>query len=160
MKRIRSFARDREWLHWFEMLLLLILVALCFGAPQLRTVGTFDMTEPAFVHVVGSELVITSFSGSPFTAGSVWRVANFTGRGWTSRVSSFVPVRVTGGLQWPNNITPAPIGGYVFGDGFLVPGKSDGAVYWVDGNETLRRLTAPDRGWFYHKAIFLDGESA
>jgi hypothetical protein len=118
------------------------------------------MTEPAFVHVVGSELVITSFSGSPFTAGSVWRVANFTGRGWTSRVSSFVPVRVTGGLQWPNNITPAPIGGYVFGDGFLVPGKSDGAVYWMDGNETLQRLSAPDRGWFYHKAIFLDGESA
>ncbi len=73
-------------------------------------------------------------------------------------MSSFSPVRVVGGLQWPNNITPAPIGGFVFGDGFLVPGKSDGAVYWIDAKQTLRRLTAPDKGGFYHNALFFDGE--
>ena len=140
-------------LAFFPMLLLCAL-----AAPSLRAVGTFAMTEPAFAHLVGSDLVITSFSGSPFTAGSVWRVSNFTGRGWASRVSGFAPVRIAGGLQWPNNITPAPIGGFVFGDGFLVPGKSNGAVFWVDAGLTVRRLTTPDKGWFYHKALFFDGE--
>ncbi len=127
--------------------------------PSLRPCGTFAMTQPAFLHMVGPDLIITSFSGSPFTAGSVWSVTNFTQRSWRN-VTSVVPVRVASGPQWPNNITPAPMGGYVFGDGFLVPGKSDGAVYWMDTNRTLRSLTTPDKGWFYHKALFVDGEVA
>lgn len=134
-----------------------VFLALAFAAPSLRPLGKFAMTQPAFPHVVGSDLIVTSFSGSPFTAGSVWRVANFT-QNWRN-VSSSVPVRVASGLQWPNNVTPSPLGGFVFGDGFLVPGKSDGAIYWMDSKQKLRRLTTPDKGWFYHKALFFDGEN-
>lgn len=142
----------------FLSLCLLLTVA----AASLRSRGSFALAEPAFIKVVGGDLIITSFSGSPFTAGSLWRVAQLS-TAWAGNVTQIKPVQISSGaskLLWPNNITPSPalpLGGFVFGDGFLPPGKSNGGLYWVqNGTDTVRRLTAPLKDYFYHRGVFFD----
>jgi hypothetical protein len=83
----------------------------------------------------------------------VWEGAYTPGQNF----SSIEPKKVQDGLEWPNNITPLSSLGYTFGDGFLVPGKSNGGVYFVfGGNNSMVRLTAPAKGQFYHKGYFFD----
>lgn len=136
-------------------------VIIMFSAAQqqtsLRPRGAFSAKNPAFVSVIDNTLFFTSFSGSPFTDGSIFSVANFA-EIWRGNVSDATPVALqTAGLKWPNNITPAPFGGFIFGDGFLPPGKSDGGIYWIqNGTLALHRLTAEDKGWFYHRGVFFD----
>ena len=133
------------------MLLVLAIVISTCAALQLQDTGSFPFKDPAFIKDVAGKLVITSFSGSPFTKGSVWEAD------YMANTSDTKAVQVFGGLEWPNNITPHPNGSssYIFGDGFLVPGKSNGGMYLVDANQTLHELTIKD-DHFYHKGYFFD----
>ncbi len=104
----------------------------------------------------------------------MWAVRNFAGR----PVASLVPEQLDDGglLTWPNNVQAAPMGGFVVGDGFLPPGRSNGGVYWFPAgykvprgpHGSLRRqsdryqqspplaLAPPRPGWFYHQTRFID----
>ena len=74
---------------------------------------------------------------------------------------------VSEGLLWPNNITPYEGGTsnnssttFILGDGFLVPGKSTGAIHRItvdaNGNAKDEKLTTDKKDWFYHKGVFVD----
>merc|ERR1719414_92534 len=66
---------------------------------------------------------------------------------------------VSSGMQWPNKLsrTPAEVGDFiVVPDGFLPPGKEDGNIFFVDANGVLCRITANEKGAFYHEVEWFD----
>lgn len=66
-------------------------------------------------------------------------------------------------FHWPNVATEVPEHIFsqsrqlVIGDGFMMPGKSNGGLYRynIETGETTR-LLKPKKGWFYHKAEFME----
>jgi len=62
-------------------------------------------------------------------------------------------------IQWPNKLSRVPeeYGDYVvIPDGFLVPLKSDGNIFFADANGGLARITPRKTGAFYHEVEWHD----
>lgn len=137
-----------------------------------RDAGSVTVENPSFVELFrcGSSppsLWITAFSGSPFSSGKVFSIANVS-----SYHADFSSVKVatvsSDFFKWPNRVSAAPseIGEFVVvPDGFLVPGKSTGGVYLLhcdlQSPEALSTpspiaLTTKKEGWFYHMVAWRD----
>lgn len=137
-----------------------------------RDLGSVAVENPSFVELLqcGSSppsLWITAFSGSPFSSGKVFAIANVSS--YTDFSSADVATVSSGFFKWPNRVSTAPreIGDFiVVPDGFLVPGKSTGGIYFLgcDPSRHGRRqtastpieLTTRKEGWFYHMVAWRD----
>jgi hypothetical protein len=155
-----------------------------------RHIGSIELEEAAFVSLVPSakaqNLVVTQFSANPLRGGVVFYVSDI-GKD-LANLSSVKPKKIVAeGLKWPNEVTPVPRdgnavktglahGGFILGDGFLVPFKSTGSITYVEpkfeklsksidgavgrgnleGDFSTERLTAEKSDWFYHLGLFLD----
>lgn len=134
-----------------------------------RPLGNVSISNPSFVLVLpcGGEnpaLWITQFSGNPFISGKVYTLKNVASY---TNFSTAKPVLVSSDFKWPNIVSVAPkeIGDYVVvPDGFLVPTKSTGGIYFLAANcsGTLSsdtkpiEITQPKSGWFYHTVEWRD----
>ena len=127
-----------------------------------------DTKHPAFVQVFQDngvqELWVTQFTGNPLQQGYVQTYTNLT-----SKKPSFLQYNTS--FSWPNILTQAKGAdlGFtlnesqnvvLFGDGFLVPGKSTGGVFAIldplNVSSAAVELSTPKDGWFYHQAEVYD----
>ncbi|KAK3103545.1 hypothetical protein FSP39_020030 [Pinctada imbricata] len=156
----------------------LCLLSLCltnaFAAVQIRRVGQFSMTNAAFTNLYENknatnprekyDLILSSFSGNPFTGGTVEYVRGVGN--WMNRLSSTQTQTLANRMSWPNEIAGVPVN--IFGkrmvavpDGFLVPFKGDGHIYLIDVSSSVPggpyKLTDHTEGqWFYHRVVWKD----
>lgn len=133
--------------------------SVAFAEPQL--LGKFKTNKPAFLHLVGDEaekeLVVSSFG--MFGGDAVSRVR--LTRDGLSDVSA-IKTEVLAQLSWPNEVTAVPeaVFGSDFiavGTGFLVPGRSTGAVAVINTKTAEQfQLSNARSGYFYHRVVWHD----
>eukprot|EP00835_Amoeboradix_gromovi_P005943 NODE_620_length_5922_cov_0.203160.p2 type:complete len:375 gc:universal NODE_620_length_5922_cov_0.203160:3987-5111(+) len=121
----------------------------CISATQL--LSTLSVPNPAFLGLVDDKLTVSSFS--LFSS----KIIQF---GYSSESKSFsdgLTVPNSNKMYWPNEIvnTNTPSKGALIGDGFLVPGKAQGSI-WFLANGAAKPITPKMSGWFYHKVLELD----
>lgn len=116
------------------------------------------MKEPAFISVIEGTLFVSTFA--PFGAGTVQQVPNISNVIKSNSWSSVVPNVVLNNFLWPNNMIAAPSSLpdvlFSLGDGFLPPGKDNGAMYLVYRNLTAVSISTVKKGFFYHMGFFVD----
>ena len=127
--------------------------------------GVINIGKPAFLFLDrkvsdGSyRLLVTSFR--MFGSDEVTAIENIGAN--LTRVSDAAQTSWTKEATWPNEIKRVPSN--VFGDdfflicgGFLVPGKSQGALslYDLGQGKIVRQLSSPKKDYWYHHAIWVD----
>ena len=112
--------------------------------------STLKTEHPAFLGVVENKLTVSSFG--IFSS----KVSQF-GFSAKSGFSEGVTIEKSNSMKWPNEIinTNTPAKGALVADGFLVPGKAQGAI-WFLANGKAQQLTKTNSGWFYHRALEFD----
>lgn len=120
------------------------------------TVGDYDNDGEA-------DLLISSFTGNPFASGSVHIIRNVS----LLSPDQFQPELLADKLTWPNEIKVVPpelekyFGSGIFiPDGFLVSGKTTGAIRFLgsnwDSNAKVVTITEEKKDYFYHRIHFKD----
>ena len=131
---------------------------------EIEQIATLPIPHPAFVKFLSDgpeghpEILVSSFSMFGGTRVSSVHLAALSDRS----VSSDDIRVVNDSLIWPNEISEVPesVSGpnhVAVATGFLVPGRSTGAVALLDltTGETIE-VTTPKKGWFYHRTVFHD----
>ncbi|KAJ6248845.1 hypothetical protein M0813_17223 [Anaeramoeba flamelloides] len=135
-----------------------------------KKVDEFSVTNPGFVSVVENaksqhSLYISSFTGNPFEKGKIYVVEDIEEK--LASWESAEPKKLNFDFQWPNGIETAPSqffgkNGIIINDGFLMPGKDDGKIYFLDTSEnggvdaSPVTLSTKKSGWYYHQCKFHD----
>ncbi|CAG2198357.1 unnamed protein product [Mytilus edulis] len=141
----------------------------CFDLP--RKIGQISVKNAAFLNFRTNtansnkyDLLISTFTGSPFSGGNVEMISNVGDH--YDNFGQTRTVKLAGGLAWPNEVAGVPDS--VFGksmvvipDGFLVPFHTKGAIYLVDistgSPQGPYKITGTKEGnWFYHRVLFKD----
>lgn len=147
-----------------------------FGDLEFDSIGQFKSKHAAFLKTTKFEdsedfLLVTHFSGIPFSNGSisvVTGVADAVQAGDVSHLKDHTLKTKGTSFKWPNSAEIVPMD--VFGsraivvpDGFLVPTHADGGVYIMEMDEsdvTSVKETvkiSPDLdGYFYHMGTWID----
>ncbi|CAF4110148.1 unnamed protein product [Rotaria socialis] len=126
-------------------------------------INKFELAHPGFLTLLRTwtlnstswGLFISCFNAIPETTDSVYSVPNI-GQQLTTQI---IPTRITSQITWPNGIVSAdPLVEYsmIVPSGFLVPGKTNGNLYFIS-ETTITPLVPSDKtNWFYHDAEFKD----
>lgn len=137
-------------------------------------VGQIDANHPAFLTLMespdgSSDLYVSGFS--VMGGGTVSAVQDVS-----DKLAEGPPLEaklLTEKIDWPNEISPQPLAEAGTGgrrllavpSGFLVPGRSTGAIYVMATNEAnptdqatfgTLKITEDKKGWFYHRAEWID----
>lgn len=133
-------------------------------APTPTKIGTLSVQKPAFLSLESLEengsaaLVISSFN--MFGSDGVSAVRDIGAR--LDNLDAARAEPLASGIRWPNEAKMLPKGTFPFpamaiSGGFLVPGKSTGAVNVLDTSSgDLFKLTTDKNGWFYHRSVMID----
>ncbi|CAF1170957.1 unnamed protein product [Rotaria sp. Silwood1] len=100
-------------------------------------------------------LVISCFNPLPETTDYVYNVPNI-GQQLTTQIT---PTLITDQIIWPNGIVAADqLVEYsmIVPSGFLVPGKSNGNLYFISDTDIIPLVPNDGTNWFYHDAEFKD----
>ncbi|CAF1641317.1 unnamed protein product, partial [Adineta ricciae] len=100
-------------------------------------------------------LTISCFNAIPTTTDYVYNVPNIE---W-QLTTKITPTLVTNQIVWPNGIVPAdPLVEYsvIVPSGFLVPGKTNGNLYYISRSGPIALVPDDKTNWFYHDADFKD----
>ncbi|XP_078584730.1 uncharacterized protein LOC144866912 [Branchiostoma floridae x Branchiostoma japonicum] len=142
-----------------------------------KQVGVMDVRSPAFLGLLPNvtssgvtkyDLLISTFSGIPFTQDYVWGVPDVGSR--LQKPGSWTPEVITNQLHWPNEIEPVPVdvfgkGGVVsVAGGFFLPTKTEGGLFLIDGWPGKAETGSPadissndvKQDWFFHRVEWLD----
>ncbi|XP_066268656.1 uncharacterized protein [Branchiostoma lanceolatum] len=140
-----------------------------------KQIGEMNVKTPAFLGLLPNvtsagvtkyDLLISTFSGIPFTQDYVWGVPDVGSR--LQSPASWTPEVITYQLHWPNEVEPVPVD--VFGKpgvvsvagGFFLPTKSDGGLFLIDGWPDKAGspvdISSDDekRDWFFHRVEWVD----
>ena len=130
-----------------------------------KSLGSMTLSDPGFAAVIEQDGHNTLFVSSFHAFGNdyVYRIDDVANAA-SSGLSSMAETHVPGTITWPNDVTAAPkdvfgSDGIVVGGGFLVPGKSDGGLYFsASSNSASSEFVEliSQSGWFYHRALFAD----
>lgn len=143
-----------------------ILLSLALALPTLKQeesipteINRVTVTKPAFANVIGDDLYLTSFDPNPF--GGKDYVYKFTDAKELADGAKSVPLKLKGNTVWPNMVQSAPVElfqrqGVIISGGFLVPGKSDGGLWWSSDSDNTMIELFKAKGYFYHKVAFYD----
>ena len=132
-----------------------------------KSLGSMKLSNPGFAAIIpqnnANSLFVSSFHA--FGSDYVYRI-NDAASIANSDFSSASETHVPGSITWPNDVTYAPASvfgteGILVGGGFLVPGKSDGGIYYSptdsSGNSgNWVEIVSGGSGWFYHRALLAD----
>lgn len=127
-------------------------------------IGRIDIPNVAFAKIIQDtsnhkSLYFTTFSGNPF-AKNTDKVLLYSDASFALQPKVSSPTTIEGSLTWPNEVTYAPSSvfgqdGVVVAGGFLVPGKSNGGIWFsTHGQEWINLFTA--KNYFYHRVRFFD----
>jgi hypothetical protein len=147
----------------------------CGYLPSLVTIVALD--KPGFVTFIPNDLTksyhlaVSSFHGIPYSSDYVYYIANF------SLINTNQVVRLDKtNLYWPNEISLSaisllgpnedPYGGLFVPGGFLVPTKTNGALYYypftsadrskISSKPPVLLTKQVKQSWFYHRARVVD----
>ena len=130
-----------------------------------KSLGSLALSDPGFAAVLPQDgqdaLFVSSFHS--FGSDYVYRI-NDVSTAPTTQITGLAATQVSGSITWPNDVTAAPkevfgTDGVVVGGGFLVPGKSDGGLYFSASSNGVSAdwvELISQSGWFYHRALFAD----
>ena len=102
-----------------------------------------------------SALFVSCFNPIPETKDYVYTVPNIE---WQLK-GNITPILVTDQIIWPNGVISAnPLVEYsmMVPSGFLVPGKSNGNLYYISETTPIPLVPNDKMNWFYHDAAFKD----
>ena len=130
-----------------------------------KSLGTMALSDAGFAAVLEQDgknsLFVSSFAAFGSDAGyRINDIADLTTKG----MSGMTATKIGGSVTWPNDITAAPNNifgsdGIIVGGGFLVPGKSNGGIYFsasANGASADWIELYAKSGWFYHRVLFAD----
>ncbi|CAF0972858.1 unnamed protein product [Rotaria sordida] len=147
-----------------------ILVVNIFACPLLTKseitpvlLNKFELTHAGFSTLLRTwtlnstswALVISCFNAVPKTTDYVYSIPNI-GQQLTTRIT---PTLVTDQIIWPNGIVAADrLVEYsmIVPSGFLVPGKTNGNLYFISDTNIIPLVPDDKKNWFYHDAEFKD----
>lgn len=88
-----------------EMILFLLCLGFCACVSIPKLTKSWDASAPAFLMVADNNLFVTSFSGSPFTYGSISALFNLSDAMRSTNAPTFTTiVSPSAGLLWPNQV--------------------------------------------------------
>lgn len=132
---------------------------------SVKSLGTLSVRNAGFASFLDQDgqtsLFVSSFAA--LLGDAVYRIDGLTS---STQVGGLDATKLSGSVTWPNDIRAAPAevfgsDGIVVGGGFLVPGKTDGGIYFSasggpggSSGPLVRLTTYP--GWFYHRVLFAD----
>lgn len=138
--------------------------AIAFEVPgySIELKGKLKVNHPGYLNILNSsqglpQLIISSFS--VFGEDTV-KVADHL-KEYFLNLSNITPQLLTNKITWPNEVQwigPEFLGraGWLVSGGFLVPGRSDGAITFIDEQtHEITELTRPKSGYFYHRTQFV-----
>ena len=141
-------------------------------------IGSIQVEKPGFVDLIpGADsfyhVAISSFNGAPFSQDYVFFVANYS-----TYNSTIIKQLDNTKLVWPNELSYTnqtiisssvdPFGGLFAPGGFLVPSKTDGAIWYypftskdrsfITDGKPIELTSNPQGGqkWFYHRVKRVD----
>lgn len=138
------------------------------GPLSYKPLGNFSITNSAFVNAkrfnssYPYDLFITTFTGNPFEDGGIYYVPNIAQQ--LTSFGSINPTMIDSNI-WPNEAAPVPYEVFnkpvlAVGSGFLVPGKSTGAVTLYDFSTSPPsgpyKISTDRSEWFYHMTLWYD----
>lgn len=148
----------------------LILVVSAFICPLLITseirpvlINQFSLPHAGFSSLLRTftlnqtswSLFVSCFNPIPLTTDDVYVVSNIE---WQLTVN-ITPTVLTNKIAWPNGVVAAdPLVPYsiIVPSGFLVPGKTDGNLYFINKEGPTALVPNDGTNWFYHDADFKD----
>jgi hypothetical protein len=154
-------------MHQFGKLILLVTIFVCplLTKSEVKPVliNKFELPYAGFSSIVRSwtlntttwNLVISCFNPIPTTTDHVYIFLNVQ---W-QLTTQIKPELVTDQITWPNGIVPADeLVEYsiIVPSGFLVPGKSNGNLYYISKPGPIALVPNDKTNWFYHDADFKD----
>ncbi len=138
--------------------------SLALAAPTARLLGKISVDKPAFLSLAKlnanepESLLISSFG--PFGGDAVSTVSNI---GSHMTGLSHAPVTlISQDTKWPNEASVSPQGVFaspmlLIPGGFLVPGKSTGAIALLNPSTLESKdITKPKGGFWYHRVMWKD----
>ncbi len=153
-------------MHFYQ----LILLVNTFVGPLLTKseitpvlINKFELDHPGFTTLLRSwtlnftswDLAISCFNAIPDTTDHVYIVKNIE---W-QLTTTITPTLVTNQITWPNRVVAADqLVEYtmIVPSGFLVPGKTNGNLYYINKTEPTALVPNDKTNWFYHDADFKD----
>jgi hypothetical protein len=148
----------------------LILLVSGFGCPLLTKseikpvlINKFELTYPGFSTILRTftlnftswTLAISCFDPIPFTTDYVYTIPNIE----QQLTTNITPTVLTNQITWPNGIVAADrLVEYsiIVPSGFLVPGKTNGNLYYISKEGPIALVPEDGTKWFYHDAAFKD----
>jgi hypothetical protein len=141
--------------------LLLALSTLAASVPTgPAEVSRINLPNVGFASLVDKSLFLSTFSGAPGSKDYeyVINAQDLVGK------KSASATKLDGSVTWPNTVTKTPSqlfggDGVVIAGGFLVPGKSNGGIWYVpvvDGKPGAMINLFQASGFFYHRVLFYD----
>jgi len=119
----------------------------------------------AFAELIDNALILSTFDGTPiFGKDGVYALPQPAGLVSKTSGAPLTPKQIPGSVTWPNTATKAPASvfgeeGIVVAGGFLVPGKSNGGLWYAEGRagnyQSFKQIFGA-KGYFYHQATFYD----
>jgi len=100
-------------------------------------------------------LVISCFNAIPGTTDHVYMIPTIE----FQLTTNITPTAITNQIEWPNGVVSAdPLVEYsmIVPSGFLVPGKTNGNLYFINKNGPTALVPDDRTNWFYHDADFKD----
>ena len=144
-------------------------ILLTAGASAIATsdqpslMGQMSLKHVAFAELIDNSLILSTFDGTPiFGKDAVFAIPSPADLLIPSAQPS--PQKIPGSITWPNTATKAPSSlfgteGIVVSGGFLVPGKSNGGLWFAKGEKgEFDEFTQifGSKGYFYHQTSFYD----
>lgn len=126
-------------------------------------VSKTNLPHVAFANVFDQSLYLATFDGNPFGGkDGEYFVSDATTH--LTAGTPLAPIQIGGSVTWPNTASKAPSSlfgseGVVISGGFLVPGKTNGGIWFTAKNGASAGTLVPlfvAKGFFYHQAEFYD----
>ena len=122
---------------------------------KLRYAGFSTLVNMSESNASSWSLVISCFDPIPETIDDVFIVPDIG----SILTESITPKTLTNKIIWPNGVVSANIlakNSLIVPSGFLVPGKTKGNLYFLNGTTPISLVPQEDTHWFYHDADFKD----
>jgi len=100
-------------------------------------------------------LVVSCFNAFPGTTDYVYSVPNVE----SQLTTKITPSLITNKITWPNGVVAADAlveYSMIVPSGFLVPGKTNGNLYYISKTGPIALVPNDRTNWFYHDADFKD----
>ena len=156
---IRSTIKSLPFPHKYMLSCLLQIAAAAPTANGPTLVTKLDVAKVAFANLIDDSLYLSTFNPNPFGGKDieykVERAADLVEK------KNVQVTPLTGSVTWPNLVQKAPasvfgVEGVVVSGGFLVPGRTNGGLWFSSAKDNKLIELFRGKDYFYHQVAFYD----